>query len=161
MTLFGQSHRAQAGSVAVEFALIGPTFLGLVLVVLQLGFLLFAQTALDYAAKEAARQLQTGVARTDSASETGFRSLVFCPILGVFLDCSRVVISVEPVSDYHAQSTQTPPMLNGQINPAALGYDAGQSGNLMLLRAYYTPGIPTWPLNVTTLIGTAAFRNEF
>jgi hypothetical protein len=31
----------------------------------------------------------------------------------------------------------------------------------MLLQATYTPGIPLWPLNVTTLIGTAAYWNEF
>jgi hypothetical protein len=153
--------RSISGVVALEFALIGPAFFGLLLLVLQLGFLLYAQTALDYSAKQAARQLQTGIGRTPSATSAGFRSIIFCPIVAAFLDCSRVAISVEPVADYRTEAALPPPMLNGQINASALAYDAGQSGSLMLLRAYYTPGIPTWPLNVTTIAGTAAFRNEF
>jgi Flp pilus assembly protein TadG len=152
---------ARSGSAALEFALIGPLFLGLLLAVLELGFLLYAQTALDYCAKQAGRQLQTGLSRANSTSQSGFRSDVFCPIVAAFLDCSRVVVSIGPVANYQTVAAEAIPMVNGQINSAAMAFDAGQSGSLMLLRAYYTPGIPTWPLNIPVLVGTAAFRNEF
>ena len=36
-------------------------------------------------------------------------------------------------------------------SPPSSPFGAGSSGSLMLLQATYTPGIPLWPLNVTTV----------
>jgi Flp pilus assembly protein TadG len=144
-----------AGTVALEFALIGSAFFGLLLFVFELGFLLYAQTALDYAVKEAARQMQTGQQTiANGALQTLFQFNVFCPFLGGLLPCSGVVVTLQPVNTFQiAISPPKPPFNTITVNP-------GVSGSLMLLQAYYTPTIPTWPLNVTTLVGTAAYLNE-
>ncbi len=154
MTIPVHRRRENAGTVALEFALIGASFLGLLMVVFQLGFLLYAQTALDYAAKVAARQLQTGQLTVSNTSQSGFQSVVFCPFLSVFLSCANVVITLQPVASFQAATVPVAPSRTTTVNP-------GVSGNLMLLQVYYTPGLPTWPVNVTTLVGTAAYRNEF
>ena len=150
-------HRTgQTGSVAVEFAMVGSAFIGLMMLVFQLGFLLYAQVALDYAVKEAARQMQTGQQQqtiTNPAAQKSFQSLVFCPLLSPFLPCTGVVVTLQPVNSFQ-MATNPPPDASASINP-------GGSGSLMLMQAYYTPNIPTWPLNVTLLIGTAAYLNEF
>jgi len=144
---------ATAGTVALEFALIGSAFLGLLIFVFELGFLLYAQTALDFGVKEAARQMQTGQQTiANGASQALFLTQVLCPALGALLLCSGVVVSLQPVSTFQT-ATNPPPLSTATINP-------GVTGGLMLLQAYYTPTIPIWPLNVTLLIGTAAYLNE-
>jgi Flp pilus assembly protein TadG len=146
---------AKAGTVALEFALIGSAFLGLLLFVFELGFLLYAQTALDYAVKEAARQMQTGQQTiATGASQTSFQTLALCPFLIPFLPCTGLVVTLQPVNTFQTSTTPpSPPFSTITVNP-------GVPGNLMLLQAYYTPNIPIWPLNVTTLVGTAAYLNE-
>jgi Flp pilus assembly protein TadG len=146
---------ARAGSVALEFALIGSTFLALLVFVFELGFDLYAQTSLDYAVKQAARQMQTGQQTVaNGTTQTSFQTLVFCPFLSSFLSCAGVVVTLQPVSTFQTPVTPpTPPFSNITVNP-------GGTGKLMLLQAYYNPPIPLWPLNVTTLVGTAAYLNE-
>jgi Flp pilus assembly protein TadG len=141
--------RDNAGIVALEFALIGPALLGLLVLLLELSFLLYAQTALDFAARAAGRSMSTGQAT--AANQSGFQSLVFCPFLTPFLPCSGISVVLQPVANFQTAMASTP----------ASPFASGGSGSLMLLQATYTPGIPLWPLNVTTLIGTAAYWNEF
>ncbi len=140
-------HRLRSGTVALEFALTMTAFFGLTLLILQLGFLLYAQTAMDYAAREAARQMQTGQA--NPASPSGFQSVVFCPFLAAFLNCANVTIVLQPVTSFQAVTAPSAP------------FNAGGANSLMLLRATYTTGLPVWPLNVMTIVGTAAYQNEF
>ena len=156
MTAPVRRHAAKGGTVALEFALIGSALFGLLLLVLEMGFLLYAQTALDYAVKEAARQMQTGQQTiTSGSAQTSFQTLVLCPFLSAFLPCSGVVVTLQPVSTFQTATNLTPPpAATTTVNP-------GVSGSLMLLQVYYSPNIPTWPLNVTTLVGTAAYLNEF
>ena len=70
-----------------------------------------------------------------------------------FLACAGVVVTLQPVTTFQTATTPPASGTNPTVNP-------GVSGNLMLLHAFYTPGIPLWPLNVTTLVGTAAYLNE-
>jgi Flp pilus assembly protein TadG len=141
--------RDNAGVVAIEFALIGPALLALLLGLLELSFILYAQTALDHAARQAARNMATG--QSHPTDQSGFQSLVFCPYFSPFLSCSGVTVVLQPVTDFQAAMTATP----------ASPFASGSSGSLMLLQATYTPGIPLWPLNRTRLVGTAAYWNEF
>jgi Flp pilus assembly protein TadG len=147
---------ATAGTVALEFGLLAIAFLGLLLGIFELGFLLFAQISLDYAATEAARSLLTGQTTIKSgANQQVFQSTDFCAYLSPLITCSGVIVVLQPVVNYQTTLTNDPPPTSTTtVNP-------GGPGSLMLLQAYYTPGIPVWPLNVSTLIGTAAFVNEY
>ncbi len=154
------SHRraARAGTVAIEFALIGMSFIGLLMLIFQLGFLLYAQTALDYAVKQTARQLLTGQKSIASgATQASFQSGLFCQYLAGFLPCSNVVVTLQPVSGFQS-APLTPTQLAQNRTPTV---NPGTSGSLVLMQAYYTPGILNWPLNIPFLVGTAAYRNEF
>jgi Flp pilus assembly protein TadG len=128
-------------------------FICLMLGLLETGYLLYAQTALDYAAKEAARAMQTGQV-TPPSSEANFMSAVFCPYLTPFLSCSGVTVTLQPVTTF---ASALPAMPTGSIT-----INGGAGGNLMMLVVYYNVPIPMWPLNVHTLTGSAAaYRNEF
>jgi len=140
--------RATKGTVALEFAMIASIFLGLLLLVFELGFIFFAQVALDYAAREAARQMQTGQA--SPPDKTSFQVATLCPYLNNFLNCGQVTIVLQPVTNFQTAMTTAP----------ASPYASGGPGSLMLLQVTYTTGLPLWPLNVGTLVGTAAYLNE-
>ena len=140
--------RAKKGTVALEFALISSIFLGLLLLIFELGFIFFAQTALDYAARETARQMQTGQA--NPADQAHFQSDLFCLYLNPFLNCGQVTIVLQPVTNFQTAMSTVP------TSP----YNSGSPGSLMLLQATYTPGLPLWPLSVAALVGTAAYQNE-
>lgn len=154
---FGAARRA---ALPLEFALIGIGFTALVLVCAQLGFLLYVQLALDFAAREAGRQLLTGQLTPVPAKKEDFLSIAFCPYFTRFIECAGITVSLQPVADFKTHAVSYPAVVNGAANQAALGYDPGQSGSLMLLQAFYTSPLTAWPLNVTMLVGTSAFRNQ-
>jgi Flp pilus assembly protein TadG len=149
MTAAWRGRSATAGMVTLEFALIGFGFIGLLTLMMEMGFLLYAQTALDYAAREAARSMGTGQATP--SNQTGFQSVVVCPFLSPLLSCNGVTVVLQPVTNFQTAMTTVP----------ASPFAAGVSGSLMLLQVTYTSTIPLWPLNVTQLVGTAAYWNEF
>lgn len=152
---------ARAGSAALEFALVGSLALALAIMVIQLGFRLYAQTALDQATQIAGRALQTGSARDYTTTARNFQVNVFCDALGRLLNCDDVALSLRPVANYLTASGIEPPLSNGQLDRTALTFDPGQGSSLMLLQAVYvTPGL-SWPLSSQPILSAAAFRNEY
>ncbi len=129
--------RDRRGVVALEFAITGLAFFGLLLFVISLAFRLYVQVALDYASSRAARLLAVDSTQTRSASVQHFQAVSFCPLLSPFLACSNVVLSLQPVSDYSNTSA---------IGTGPPPFTPGQGGSLMLLRAQYTLPALTWPL---------------
>ena len=84
-----------------------------------------------------------------------FQTADFCSFLNPLIPCTGVVIFLQPVSSYQSALTnRAAPAAGSTVNP-------GASGSLMLLQAYYTPNLPLWPLNQTTIVGSAAFLNEY
>jgi Flp pilus assembly protein TadG len=148
--------RANAGAAALEFGLVGFAFVILLVGVAQLAFFLYAQTALDYAAKLASRQLQTGtVSISIGENEATFAANHFCPTLAPFLSCANIAIYLQPVTNFQTGvSGVTKPTSTTTLNP-------GSSGSLVLMEVYYTPPHTLWPLNVTNVVGVAAYRNEY
>ena len=79
----------------------------------------------------------------------------FCSYLNPLIACSGVLIVLQPITNYQTSLTgEAAPTSSTTVNP-------GGPGSLMMLQAFYTPGIALWPLNVTTLTSTAAFVNEY
>ena len=160
----------KSGAVALEFALVALSFIGLVLLLVELGYLLYAQTAVDYAVKQVARQLLTGQQQTSvppgsATTQTSFLT-IFCAVMTTYLPCSgaNVVITMQPLSG--TQTFSQTPLTAAQVAAAIKGHSGptvnpGNSGDLVLMNAYYTPNMPLWPLNVIMLTGTAAFLNEY
>jgi Flp pilus assembly protein TadG len=142
--------------VALEFGLLAASFVGVTIGLLELGYLLFAQVSLDYATTSAARALFTGqVSVTSGSGQSSFQSADFCSYLSSFIPCSNVLIVLQPVTDYQTTlSGLAAPTSSTTVNP-------GGPGSLMMIEAFYTPGITLWPIGVATLTSTAAFVNEY
>lgn len=163
--------RGRRGTVALEFAFVGTTFLLVLLLGAQLGFYLYAQVALDYATFYAARQLLTGVARQQQPTQASFQTATLCPTLAPLLGCQNILVNLQPVSDFSAFQSSNPLITNGAVNKASLQFNPGQATNLMLLQVVYMAPNFLWPLwslgsglygsgQSVPIVSTAAFRNE-
>ncbi|WOF43067.1 pilus assembly protein [Sphingopyxis indica] len=111
--------RSARGSAALEFAIVAPAFIALLLGALQIGLIYLVQTGLETAVQSSARLIMTGVAQTmspagNSTGQSGmsaadFKDAVCIGISGSdvngkpltvpralppFLSCSRVAINV-------------------------------------------------------------------
>jgi Flp pilus assembly protein TadG len=148
--------RSTAGTTALEFALVGPVLLVLVLAIIENGLMLFAQALLDNATVAAARQVQIGAI----TNGTNFGNAV-CGGLSTFFDCSKMQY-------YVASSTKGFP---SAIIPSSTGtfsspgFTAGSGGYYVIAevaydRTYVSPWLVSLSGSGWVLLSVQAFQNE-
>lgn len=146
---------ARRAATAVELALVGPFFILIVLMVIENGVMLFAQSVLDNATAQAARQIQIGNITTSSA----FRTAV-CSYTATLFNCANLQFNV--ASSSLAFPLVAVPTSNGTF--AAPVFLTGVGGSYVVAevaynRSYVSPWLIT--LGTTwTLLSTSAFQNE-
>jgi Flp pilus assembly protein TadG len=160
-------HKAQRGATAVEFALIAPAFIALLIAIFETTIFLFAQANLQAAASEGGRLFMTGEAQNSSMSATQFKSTV-CPMVSSMFNCGNLIVNVENASSASDLSTSTPQMYNaGVLNTGS--YSPGTPGDLMVVQLGYPLPVIAGPLgfflnsngNGTAAVwGVAVFRVE-
>jgi Flp pilus assembly protein TadG len=164
--------RAQRGATAVEFAIIALPFMILLFGIIELGMVFLVSTTLQNATDNAARQIRTGQFQTSGANtQSDFKNLVCNSMTWLSAPCaSKLSVDVQTFANFTALSAA------GQINaatfnPNSLCWQAGQPGDIVLVRAYYqwdvfTPLLDASLVNMGTnskkrLISAAtSFRNE-
>jgi len=166
---FGGDRR---GATAVEFALVAPVFLYLLIGIVEASLLFFTTTVVDGAVMEAARTIRTGQAQNSGDSLTTFKTAL-CGILTTY-NCNDMTIDVRT---YPSFSSVSIPVLHynddGELvdedgNVYVAEYTPGGSGDITVVRVMYS-----WSF-VTPFIGalfgdtgsgkflstTAVFKNE-
>ena len=159
------------GAVAVEYAMIAPAFMALLLGILQTGVLFLSQQGLETAAEDATRLILTGQAQKSSLTAAQFRSRA-CQSLPHYLSCTNLMVDVTTISSYSA----------AQLGPPTITYDAsgnvsnsftfstGGRNSIVVLRLMYMMPVIGAPLgyNISNqpsgkrlLIATSVFRNEY
>src|SRR6185437_8857173 len=91
--------RSEAGSVSIEFGLVGPTFFFLIIAMFELGLTLFTQSALDGAARDAARLIRTGQVQVAADPLGTFKGLL-CGETSFLIDCTKVVFDVRTFASF-------------------------------------------------------------
>src|ERR1700690_836851 len=95
VTLFGRIRgrlRAlgESGAAAVEFGIIGSTFMLMLVASFEFGYMLFIQSVLDNSARDAARLVRTGQAQGTANPQTTFSTLL-CNDVGALIGCGSIV----------------------------------------------------------------------
>ena len=161
------------GSASVEFALVAPVLLLMLVFIMELGYDLFAQEALDYGLQVAARAIQIGRAQGINTA-ADFRNKYFCPAVNMWLPCTAVSVNVQQVlTDYFQAGNNWGVPLNqsGQLDLSGFTYCPGQPNSLMRVQAIYTaptalgmlvPAMATSTSNgaVHVTVSSVAFINE-
>lgn len=146
----------------MEFALLAPMFIAILIATIEIGLLEVMSSNLDAAVMVAARQIRTG-ASDRPTSGTEFAALICANMVDDPTACrSRLAISVQKMSDFATAQSAADATPTGQ-------FDAGGPGDIVLVRATYR-----WPLVLPMYSGNfqlagptealldarAAFRNE-
>jgi Flp pilus assembly protein TadG len=162
--------RDQSGNAAVEFGLVALPFFLLLLGLGELGLIGFAQTSLDHAATEVARQIRTGQSQMGGQSQTQIKAML-CDEMNnlVNLSCDEnLFLDVDTFASFVTVSN-TSPISGGTLNTSGFGYNPGVSSSIVVVRAYYkwhvlTPIFQEVFANMNDgdrlLVSTLMFRNE-
>lgn len=149
---FGRFRRAKKGATAVEFAFIAGPFLLLLFALVEISLVFFASTALEHAGSTVARKIRTGELQADGATSARFITEV-CAEMNAIIPCgNNVSIDVRTFADFDNVSSSNPINADGGLDSQSLQFNPGISGDIVLVRIFYT-----WKLN-TPIIG-AAFAN--
>jgi len=164
---FEALRRDQIASVVVEFALVGPILIGIVLAIVQIGLIFFANSELARVTQAAARMALIGQAQSMTAAQ--FQSAA-CANLAALFSCNRLMVSLTPQTSCSTISTSTPTLsydANGNVT-TNFNFKPGSAGDIMVLQIMYDFPVIGGPLfNFVTesngshlLTSTAVFVNE-
>ncbi len=163
--------RARRGAAAVEFALVAVPFFLLVFGMAEISMIGFAQTSLNNAVSETARQIRTGQAQKGGVSAGEIREML-CEELNAFIsmECDgRLYLDVNRFDSFVTAGAAANPIQNGEFQDPGFGYTPGAPSDIVVVRAYYrwhiiTPMFEGILGNVSggqrVLVSTMMFRNE-
>ncbi len=155
-------------TTTLEFGLLAAPFVAGIFAILQTSLIFFAGQTLETAAAKSARLIFTGQAQTNGWTAAQFKAQVCNQIAGIFNCNSGVYVDVETYSSFAAINLGMP-VSNGTFNAAAMGYNPGGPGSIVVLRLYYQYPVAVNLLgfNLSNLNGgynlfaaTAVFKNE-
>jgi Flp pilus assembly protein TadG len=172
--IFRRFRRSRRGSAAVEFALVAPLFFALLFAILETAIMFFASQALESLTQNAARQVLTGQAQTQSPSITtlqNFKDFV-CPkgsVQLVLFSCDQLYVDVKTYPAFQNIAINSQIDATGNFDPSTLSYSNAAPGSIVVVRLFYK-----WQLFVTglgfnisnltgnqrLLVATAAFQTE-
>jgi Flp pilus assembly protein TadG len=132
-----------SGSPAIEFALVFPLFITIVLATLQAGSIFLVKAFFGSAAEQAARVVLTN--QTGSLTAAQFQTEV-CGQLTALFNCAQVTVELEPLPTGTTSLSSMLPTFDSKGNligapTVDVGANAGASGTDMLLVVMYP-----WPV---------------
>ena len=157
--------RRQDGVTAIEFAMVAPPFIALLMAIFETGLAFIGQQVLQTATLQSARAIMTGQVQTSGMTAAQFQQSV-CNNAGSLFDCSKIMINVQTQPSFGAPMPS--PISNGKAITTT-NFQPGTAGDIVIVQVYYEWYVVTGPLNFTLanlsdgndlLVATAAFRNE-
>jgi Flp pilus assembly protein TadG len=164
--------RDRNGSAAVEFALVAPPFLALMMSTFEVGWFYFAASQVDGATIETARLVRTGQVQKAGFDKQDFFNEV-CPNVRIFGDCDETLtVEVTVFNSFAELAADASPVICTNDDPAeiaALAFNPGTDNSIVRLRVclLYKTINPTIGVNVSEtadgkrrVFGTYIFQNE-
>ncbi len=163
--------RCHQATAALEFALVAPMVIALIVGTLQLIVVFIAQTTLQMVCEGSARIIMTGQAQTvftGYMDPSGYvipqsQFLTFaCSKLSVtpFMTCDKLYTAVNSGTDFSAVQTLSPPICcsKGKMK-FTYAYNPGGPGNIVVVQMYYMmPVISLFGFNIT---GVTAYGVDY
>lgn len=158
---------SEDGATAVEFALIAPAFLALLLAIFEVAIVLLMQQALQTATTKTARLILTGQAQSQNITAAQFKQQVCNNGAGLF-NCANLYVNVQTSASF-SSATMLNPVQNGTFNAGSMSYSLGSPGSIEVVQVFYEWPVYLGPLgfnlsnmngNIHLLVATTAFRNE-
>ena len=159
----------QSGVSAVEFALIAPIFVAIILGTPQAAVVWFAKTKLQDAVGAAARLVLTGQTQSANYTQANFATAM-CSNLPVIFVCNGLMINLAPQAPISRVSTAAPTRTydsHGNVTNT-FGFNSGAAGSVMVLQVLYQFPVIAGPLFAFStqsngsllMVATVVFQNE-
>lgn len=158
--------RSSDGAALIEFAILGPAFLALLVAILQTGVVFLFQQTLQTATTQTARLIMTGQAQTQNIGSATFLQDV-CNAAGNLFTCANLSANIQTFSSFSGVQMTSPVSGGTFTNPNS--YSLGGPGDIVLVQVFYQLPVMTAPLGFTMattsngnalITATAVFRNE-
>jgi Flp pilus assembly protein TadG len=158
-----------SGVAAVEFAIVGSAFMMMMLASFEFGYMLFVQSVLDNAARDAARLIRTGQVQTSSNPTNTFSTLL-CSDVGSLIGCGSIIYQAQTFNDWTSAQTavNTPPTRAANGSYVSSGFAPGTQEQIVVVTVtynypFFTPwigGLLGGSSNTALLMSTVVFQNE-
>jgi Flp pilus assembly protein TadG len=158
-----------SGAAAVEFALVGSTFMMMLLASFEFGYMLFVQSVLDNAARDAARLVRTGQVQT-SSNPTNTFSAQLCSDVGSLIGCGNIIYQAQAFNAWSDAQTavNTPATRSSTGAFVSAGFNPGSQGQILVVTVtynypFFTPwiaGLLGGSTDTALLMSTVVFQNE-
>jgi Flp pilus assembly protein TadG len=157
------------GATAVEFALIAPPFIALLIAIVQTFLVFFAQEMLEGVVQKSSRQILTGQTQSQQATQAAFHQTV-CNQVSVLFACNKIFVDVRVATSWSTADTSAlVPTYDSQGNVNNMQFNPGNAGDIVVVRVVYLWPVVLGPLgfnlsnqpnNTRLILATAAFQNE-
>ena len=169
-SMFARLLRGRSGAAAVEFALVAGPTIALLLAILQIGIIYFAEETLETAVEETARLVLTGQAQSQGLTQSQFSQALCTNSPGLF-SCAGFMVNLQPATSFATANTGAPTLTyNASGNVTNVwNYNPGNPGDVMVMQVMYQWPVFLGPLGFNLanlpngtrlLMSTAVFRNE-
>ncbi len=164
------------GTAAVEFAIVAPVFMALMLSLFEVGWFFYANSIVDASVADAARLIETGQIQKSTGTDAQKQQAMFdavCNVLQEFGDCSeRLTVEVQTYADFASLAAASDPATCAdapQSERDAIPFSPGTELSIVRVRIcfLYTTVNPAIGVNVSEagsnkrrLISSAIFRSE-
>ncbi len=163
----GVLRRDRRGSVMLEYSILLLPALMILFGIFEMGMVIFENSVVEGATRDAARRLRTGQAQTSADPAATFRQ-TFCASLFSLYNCSSFSFDVRSFADFTAIALPTP-QFDAQGNVSNAQFTPGGAGTITTVRVIYRHVFST-PLigslmgadagNTLAVIATAVFKTE-
>ena len=164
---FGDFRRDRRGSVTLEYSILLLPALMILFGTFEMGMVIFENSVVEGATRDAARRLRTGQAQTSADPAAAFRQ-AFCTSLFSLYNCSSFTFDVRSFADFTAISLPAP-QFDAQGNVSNAQFTPGGAGTITTVRVIYRHVFAT-PLigslmgagtgNSLAVTATAVFKTE-
>jgi Flp pilus assembly protein TadG len=154
--LLSRFARSRKGVAAIEFAMIGVPFLGLVCAIFETAFVFFTQATFDNTVNNVARQvLVNDFSSNISPTAATFKTSVFCPALPSFINCNNVTLNIQAYDPKTTSfATVASSIDKSWYNNPAPNVSLGAPGWIVLFQAFYP-----MPVYLSVLVATGSTGN--
>jgi Flp pilus assembly protein TadG len=144
--------RNEAGSAAIEFAIIAPVFFFLMFVIAETALVFIAEQVLDNAVFETARLIRTGQVQEAAMTKEDFEDEV-CGRVSVFINCTGTdfYLDVKSYATFGEMEVDNPVDDDDEFTDEGT-FAFGDANDIVVVRAYYQ-----WPTN--TIFGGLSLKN--
>lgn len=157
----------ESGATAIEFGIVALPFFALMVAIIEVALVYFANFSLENGVERAARLIRTGQAQQQGLSVSQFKESVCGYVSGISNCIGGLKIDVQRFDSFTGINLSDPLTADGELRND-FGFTPGNAGDVVVVRAFYEwdliaeipGGLGNMPSGGRLLTATAAFRNE-